>query len=397
MQPNTDFIRKRILSIDVLRGLIMIIMALDHVRDFFHQPAFLTDPLNLSTTSVPIFFTRVITHFCAPVFVFLSGLSAYLVGQRKTKAELSRYLISRGIWLVVVEVVIMSFIMTFNPKYTFILLGVIWAIGWSMVILGLLVRGSYMLILATGLIIFLGHNILDLVQLPADGAASVAWRVLLTSAGSLLPLGSGHFALVAYAILPWTAIMLLGFAAGRVYNANVDPAKRKKILLQLGFGLIGLFLLLRLPNLYGDPDKWSTQQNLTYSILSFLRVTKYPVSLQYACMTLGPALIFLAVSENWQNRFTRFATVYGSVPLFYYVMHFLLIHIVCMIVFFATGHTMEQAVDPASPFVFRPVQFGFPLWVVYLFWAGIVLSLYYPCRWYGRYKKTHAQWWLSYL
>jgi uncharacterized membrane protein len=397
MQLNQQITRKRILSIDLLRGLIMIIMALDHVRDYFHQPAFITDPLSLQTTSPAIFFTRFITHFCAPTFVFLSGLSAFIGGQRKTTAELSRYLITRGCWLIIVEIVFMTLIMTFNPKYTFILLGVIWAIGCSMIILGLLVRGSYKLILAIGLIIFLGHNLLDYVTLPTTGTAFVIWRVFLTSAGSLIPLGSSHFALVAYAILPWTAIMLLGYSLGVIYKDGFDPVRRKKILWGIGVGLIVLFLLLRLPNLYGDPDKWSQQKNALYSLLSFLRVTKYPVSLQFACITLGPGLIFLAVSENWSNRFTRFAAVYGSVPLFYFVLHFFLIHIVCTIVFFATGHTMAQAVDPASIFLFRPAVFGFPLWIVYLIWIGIVLSLYYPCRWYGRYKRTHRQWWLSYL
>jgi uncharacterized membrane protein len=397
MQLSQDQTRQRIRSIDLLRGIIMIIMALDHVRDFFHQPAMITDPLNLATTTPPIFFTRVITHFCAPVFVFLSGLSAYLVGLRKTKAELSSFLIKRGIWLIFVEIAIMSLVLTFNPKYNFILLGVIWAIGWSMIILGLLIRGSYTLVLVTGLIIFFGHNILDFISLPQDTVSFVLWRTLLTSPGTLLPIGGNHFFLLGYAILPWTAIMLLGYSTGKLYEKDFDPVRRKKILLQIGSGLIILFLLLRLSNLYGDPDKWSTQSTTVYSILSFFRVTKYPVSLQYACMTLGPALIFLALSENWNGRVARFATVYGSVPFFYYVVHFFLIHIVCMIVFFATGHTMAQAVDPNSIFVFRPVNFGFPLWAVYVFWMSIVLMLYYPCRWYSKYKRKHHYWWLSYL
>ncbi|MCG2617578.1 heparan-alpha-glucosaminide N-acetyltransferase domain-containing protein [Terrimonas sp. NA20] len=397
MQPSQDLTRQRIRSIDLLRGIIMIIMALDHVRDFFHQPAMITDPLNLDTTTPPIFFTRVITHFCAPVFVFLSGLSAYLVGLRKTKAELGHFLLKRGIWLIFVEIVIMSFVLTFNPNYNFILLGVIWAIGWSMIILGLLVRGSYALVLIVGFIIFVGHNILDYVQLPDGKVSFVFWRTLLTSPGTLLPVGGNHFFLVGYAILPWAAIMFLGYAMGKLYAKEFDPIRRRKILWQIGLGLITLFLLLRLPNLYGDPNKWETQSTTIYSVLSFFRVTKYPVSLQYACMTLGPALIFLAVSENWNNRFTRFATVYGSVPFFYYVVHFFLIHLVCMAVFFATGHSMAEAVDPNSLFVFRPVKFGFPLWIVYLFWMGIVLALYLPCKWYSDYKRRNRYWWLSYL
>lgn len=397
MQMTTDLHRKRIVQIDLLRGIIMIIMALDHVRDFFHQPAFIADPLNLDTTTPAIFFTRIITHFCAPVFVFLSGLSAYLSGLRKTKAELSSFLIKRGLWLIFLEIVIMSFIMTFNPQYTFIMLGVIWAIGFSMIILGLLVRTSYRTILVIGLIIFLGHNILDIVKLPAGGPIAIINSVLLTSPGSLLPLGGNHFALVAYAVLPWTAIMLLGYAVGRLYNKDLDPVRRKKILVQLGSTLIILFVLLRITGIYGDPDQWSTSGGFTRTVLSFFRVTKYPVSLQFACMTLGPALLFLAVAGNRESRLTRFATVYGSVPLFYYVLHFFLIHVLCTIVFFATGHSMAQAVDPGSIFLFRPANFGYPLWVVYLIWIAVVVSLYYPCKWYSQYKKTHQHWWLSYL
>ncbi|MET0462340.1 MAG: heparan-alpha-glucosaminide N-acetyltransferase domain-containing protein [Chitinophagaceae bacterium] len=397
MRPSQDLTRQRIRSIDLLRGIIMIIMALDHVRDFFHQPAMITDPLNLETTTPPIFFTRVITHFCAPVFVFLSGLSAYLVGLRKTKAELSGFLIKRGIWLIFVEIAIMSFVLTFNPKYNFILLGVIWAIGWSMIILGLLIRGSYTLILITGLIIFLGHNILDQVQLPEGKVWFVLFKILLTSSGTLLPVRGNHFFLVGYSILPWLAIMLLGYAAGRLYESGFNAQRRKKILIRLGVAALMLFLLLRLPNIYGDPNKWETQSTAVYSILSFFRVTKYPVSLQYACMTLGPALLFLAISENWNNRFTRFATVYGSVPFFYYVVHFFLIHVVCVITFFAVGHTMAEVADPNSLFLFRPVKFGFPLWIVYLFWMGIVLALYLPCKWYSDFKSRNRYWWLSYL
>jgi len=298
---------------------------------------------------------------------------------------------------VIVEIVVMSFIMTFNPNYNLFLILVIWAIGWSMILLGLLVRGSYKLVLSVGMILFIAHNLLDYVQLPQTGAASVIWRLLLTTPGTLLPLWPGHFALIGYAILPWTAIMLLGYAAGKLYEKEFDADKRKKLLLKLGFAMIALFLLLRLPNLYGDPDKWSVQKSTMYSVLSFFRVTKYPPSLQYACMTLGPALIFLAVSENLKGRFVRFATVYGSVPFFYYIVHFLIIHIVCMILFFASGHTMAQASDPASPFLFRPASFGYPLWIVYIIWIGIVLIMYYPCKWYSHYKKTHQQWWLSYL
>lgn len=389
--------RQRISSIDTLRGLIMVIMALDHVRDYFHITAITSDPTNLATTTPALFFTRWITHFCAPLFVFLSGLSAYLSGQNKTKKELSIFLIKRGLWLIVVDVVVVSFIMTFNPTYNFIILTVIWVIGWSMVILGCLVRGSYRLVLITGLILFTGHNLLDYLDLPATGAASAAWQILFTTPGSVFPIGDGRIVLIAYAILPWASIMLLGYAAGMIYKPGFDPTRRKRILIATGAGMILLFLLLRGLNLYGDPTKWSEQDSFLYTLLSFLRVTKYPVSLQFACMTIGPGLIFLALMENVRNGLTSFLTVYGRVPFFYYIGHFLLAHLLCMADFFRTGHSFAERIDPASPFLFRLSQGGYELGIVYGVWLLVVLLMYYPCRWYGNYKLTHREWWLSYL
>lgn len=395
MQPNLTA-GSRISAIDVLRGAVMILMALDHVRDFFHDHALQGDPLNLATTTPVLFFTRWITHYCAPVFVFLSGMSAFISGQRKTRAELSSFLLKRGCWLIVVELLIISFALSFDPLYRFILLQVIWAIGWSMIILGLLLRLGYKVVLITGIILVAGHNLTDIYPPEAEGTQGMLWNLLLTTPGVAYPVGE-RLIVAAYAILPWAGVMLLGYAAGALYVQGTDAAFRRRRLLQGGIGLVVLFVLLRWGNWYGDPSPWSEQPRAGFTLLSFINVTKYPPSLLYVCMTIGPALILLAWLENKTNAITRVLTVYGKVPFFYYVLHFFLIHLLCVVVFFAQGYGLDQIRDPRSPFLFVPVDFGFGLPVVYLVWVIVVVTLYLPCRWFGRYKSTHRQWWLSYL
>lgn len=387
---------QRFAAIDILRGIIMVIMALDHVRDYFHIDALTGNPVDLATTTPALFFTRWITHFCAPIFVFLSGLSAFISSRNKTKAQMSAFLIKRGLWLIIVEVVVMSFILTFNPSYTIIFLLVLWAIGWSMIALGLLIRLSYKWVLGIGLLLFLGHNIFD--HLPAfTGTAGFIVNALVTGPRTILPIGSSHLAVSSYAVLPWMGIMLLGYAAGHFYKAEVGVLQRKRFLITAGVGLLLLFLVLRGINVYGDPSPWQVQKNAVYTLLSFFNVTKYPASLQFSCITLGAGLLLLAFFEEKANRLTRYFSVYGRVPFFYYLFHFLLIHIVCMLLFFLLTPAAPIA-DPNSPFLFRPVNFGFSLPVVYLIWMGIVVAMYYPCYRYGRYKEANKQkWWLSYL
>ena len=386
----------RINSIDILRGLIILIMALDHVRDYFHSQALIDQPTNLLTTTPQLFFTRWITHFCAPLFLFLSGISAFLSGQRKTKKELSVFLIKRGLWLILAEIFIMTFILTFNPTYSFILLAVIWAIGWSMIILGLLIRTSYMAIAIVGIILVFGHNITDYFPPVKNAATDALLRIFVSGAGTVYPF-AGRVVLFAYSILPWTGIMLIGFSFGQLYKNNFDANRRKKVLLWSGIGAIVLFVSLRLINQYGDPSPWVDVRPGLYNFLSFINTTKYPVSLQFTCMTLGPGLIALSLLDNIKDGWFNFVKVYGKVPLFFFAGHFLLAHILCVIAFFATGHTTDQIVDPKSPFLFRPVNFGFSLTTTYLIWLQVVLFMYYPCKWYGKYKETHRKWWLSYV
>ena len=389
-------VKKRVQSIDILRGIVMIIMALDHVRDYFHNDAFQHDPLDPGTTTPILYFTRWITHFCAPTFVFLAGTSAYMIGLRKTKAELSSFLIKRGLWLVLIEVVVISLGWTFNPLYNTIIFQVIWAIGISMVLLGLAVRLPYGVIFAIGALVVFGHNILDYPEAAHKHEVGFLWDLLHDSRFDTFAFAPNRVLIVAYAFLPWMGIMFMGYAAGKLFEPTVDTRKRQKTLLILGTGLIVLFVVLRLLNGYGNPSPWSSQRNGMATFLSFMNVHKYPPSLMYACITIGPALVVLALLEHVQNRFTEFVKVFGRVPFFYYVLHLYLIHTLTVILFFATGYGTKDIVGQ-TPFLFRPVTFGFDLWLVYIIWIAVVLALYPLCKWYNKYKSQHTQWWLSYM
>ncbi len=393
----TQQLKNRIQSIDILRGFVMLIMAIDHVRDFFHITAFTDSPTNLATTTPQLFFTRWITHFCAPTFVFLSGTSAFLAGQKKSKKELSAFLIKRGIWLVLVENIILTLAFTFNPFYNLLIWQVIWAIGWSMIILGLLIHTSVKIIVVLGFIIVFGHDIIDYMLIPQHGTEHVLISILFTALGTQLKYGNQRFIFDLYAILPWTGVMLLGYGFGNLYKQNYDVMKRKKIILRTGISVTLYFTGMRLVNQYGDPAHWSTQKNSLYTFLSFLNVSKYPPSLCYTTMTIGPALILLSLIETIQNKFVNTLSMYGRVPFFYYILHFFLIHFICVILFFITGHTSKNIVDFNTPFLFRPQYFGFDLPVVYAIWLFVVLVLYKPCKWFDQYRKSHRQWWLSYI
>jgi uncharacterized membrane protein len=395
--PNQPLVKQRIQSIDIVRGAIMLIMALDHVRDFYYHAGPFSDPTNMATTTPILFFTRWITHFCAPTFVFLSGVSAYLAGIKRTKSELSAFLIKRGLWLIFVEVAILTLAFSLNPFYNVFILQVLWAIGFSMVILGLVVRAPIRVIAILGGSIFFGHDIIDYLQLPKTGAGFYLDTLFFTSKGSLLQLGNNHFIFDLYAVVPWTGVMLLGYVFGSLYKPSFDQQKRKVILLYTGISVIVFFLVIRFFNLYGDPAPWSTQRNCVYTLLSFLNVSKYPPSLMYSCMTLGTSLIILSLAEQVNNKLTAILIIYGNVPFFYYVLHFYIIRICNVIFFFASGYKSSQIVTPNSPFLFRPANFGYNLAGVYLIWFCLIAILYFPCRWFSKYKKTHHQWWLSYL
>jgi len=396
MQQELTLEKRRIQSIDILRGLAMVIMALDHVRDYFNNAS----PMDFATTTPFLFFTRWITHFCAPIFVFLSGTSIYLQSLRKTKKVLQSFLIKRGLWLIFVEVVIITFGWTFNPNYNFIILQVIWAIGISMVILALMIRLPFSVIFFTGLLIVLGHNLLDVPESAVGFKAGFWWDLLHHGFFSFYPLSQNHTLLILYPFVPWCGLMMLGYCTGVFFSEKYSSAQRRKILSSIGISLIIVFIIVRLINGYGNPEPWSTQKNKLLNVLSFINVHKYPPSLMYMCMTIGPAFLLLSFFETIQNGFTRKINIYGRVAFFYYVVHIYLIHTVSLIFFIAKGHTMRQGTDISGgiPFYFLSAKDGYSLLVVYIIWISVIIALFPLCNWYNTYKTNHREkWWLSYL
>ncbi|MFI5135157.1 MAG: heparan-alpha-glucosaminide N-acetyltransferase domain-containing protein [Chitinophagales bacterium] len=391
--------RQRIYSLDILRGAVMIIMALDHTRDFFHAPAFTNDPLDLATTTPILFFTRWITHYCAPVFVFLAGTSAFLQSQKKSKSELSGFLIKRGLWLIVIEIVVNNFGWTFNPHYNLIVLQVLWAIGISMVFLGLFIWLPYNVLLAVGILIVGGHNIFDFFPSTLRPQGGFWWDLLRNGDFSIYPISADHSVNIIYPFLPWLGLMILGFCFGKLYRTSVDARSRKKILIYLGTAIILFFIVLRFTNLYGDPNPWTTQKDGLYTLLSFINVHKYPPSLLFMCVTIGPAMIILALLENVNNKISKAITVYGRVPFFYYILHVYLLRSISVILFLSRGHTFSEGLKgiPNFPFKFMIPGEGYSLCIVYLIWILVVAALYPLCRWFNHYKDAHKTWWLSYL
>jgi len=387
----------RIQSIDLLRGIVMVIMVLDHARDYFHADAFLYDPLDLSKTSVALYFTRWITHFCAPVFVFLAGTSAFMVGRRKGIPELSRFLFTRGLWLVFLELSVVNFGWFFNLKVQFIGLQVIWAIGIGMVALSLLVRLPMRAIFVVGLILVFGHNLLDSIHVAGNSLGAVLWSLLHDP--NFFQLDNGRSVFIAYPLIPWIGTIALGYCFGTFYTDAFTVQHRKRILVYLGGGAILLFIVVRFINVYGDPSLWSAQVTPMYTVLSFLNTTKYPPSMLYLLMTIGPAMLFLAFNEGEPSPVAKKAIVFGRVPMFFYLMHIYVLHIIAVVAAVATGF-------PASTMVFdiwitmspELAGYGFGLGAVYLIWMAVVLILYPVCRIYERYKSVNrGRVWLSYL
>jgi len=393
-------IQQRIQSIDILRGIVMVIMALDHVRDYFHIYAWTDDPLNLETTTPALYFTRYITHFCAPTFVFLSGVSIYLQSLRKTKAELCAFLMKRGLWLIFVELVIVSFAWSFNPAFERFPLGVIWAIGISMFILGLLIRLPYKVILGLGLLIVFGHNLLDFPEAATSFDGGFLMDLLHSSKWSSYQFIGNSNLIIAYPFLPWLGLMMVGYCTGKLFSPEFDIVRRKKLLTQMGMGLLVLFVIMRGINIYGDPVAWSQQRNGLYTFFSFMNIHKYPPSLLYMCVTIGVALLLLPYLEKLENRLTKIMVVFGRTAFFYYILHLYLIHILATISFYVHGHTLAEIAEGESIFKWKFVVpgEGFGLIGVYAIWIFVIICLYPICKWYDQYKTNHKEkWWLSYF
>jgi len=387
----------RIESIDMLRGVVMVIMALDHVRDYFHYGSFFVDPSDVETTTPLIFFTRFITHYCAPVFVFLAGTSAFLYGSNSSKSDLFKFLFTRGLWLIFLEMVVNNLIWTFDFTYSIQIFQVIWTIGFSMVCLSVLIFLPKKWILVIGVLLIAGHNMLDSVVLQGQSFQSIAWSALHQQ--NFFILNPNHLLIIQYPLMPWIGLMALGYLFGMFYQNDFDILLRKKWLLIFGVGLIAFFFILRGLNVYGDLVPWSVRNTSVKTILSFFNVTKYPPSLLYLCITLGPAMLFLYAYENTKNKLTDFFLVFGRVPLFYYFLHMLVIHLFAIIGIFIFGGNWQDMIITSEGFMSKNLStYGYSLFVVYSVWIGVVLLLYPFCKKYMMYKANNKnKWWLSYL
>jgi uncharacterized membrane protein len=395
-QFNTQL--QRVVSIDVLRGLVMVIMALDHTRDFFTNAHFATE--DVSHTYPALFFTRFITHYCAPVFSFLAGTGAFLATRRgKSIQQISWFFFTRGLWLVVLEFTAVGFAWTFVPWGA---AGVIWILGWSMMCMALLVRLPIRWIGVFGVGMIATHNLLDRVNPAWFG--KVYWLWMILHVPGRIPVTPGFSFMNLYVLIPWVGVMAAGFAFGAVL---VWP-DRRKVILALGTSMTALFLLLRGLNLYGNGvagypysvGHWSVQPSFSSSVISFLNTEKYPPSLDYLLMTLGPALILLGLMDNTkaERGLSRVLLVYGRVPMFYYILHIYLIHIVAILVALAVHQPASWLWHGAIFLLPTPAGYGHGLPFIYAVWVLAVASLYPGCRWYMEFKQRHRDWaWLSYL
>ena len=392
--------RARLNSVDAVRGIVMVIMALDHVRDFFHVYAKSFDPLDPTQTWTGLFFTRWITHFCAPTFVFLAGTGAFLSTRRgKTKKELSWFLLTRGLWLVLLELTLVRFGWFFNFDYRLVIIQVIWAIGWGLVVLAGLVFLPTRVIAAFGLAMIFLHNLLDGFKSADFGVLRGLW-VVLHEQGVLMPF-QGVFAFVAYPLVPWVGVIAAGYAFGEILT--LERERRRRLLFRVGFAAVALFVALRFLNVYGDPLPWASQaRGAWYTFLSFLNTQKYPPSLLFLLMTLGPAVIALALFDTGREpgALLRPFVTFGRVPLFYYVLHVPLMHLTAVVFAYVKYGRAEWLFvnwpPPGQPQP-EPEGYGYNLWVVYAVWLGVVLALYPLCRWFAAVKSRRRDAWLSYL
>jgi uncharacterized membrane protein len=379
----------RIESVDVARGIIMILMALDHTRDFFGVR---TDPTNVATTTVALFFTRWITHFCAPTFFLLTGVGSALSLAKGTKQELSRFLLTRGIWLIVLEVVVLRCLgFQFNFDYHVTALTVLWALGWSMIVLSALVYLPTKLVAVIGVALIVGHNAFDGIR-----STNPIW-VMLHQPGFLLRTPE-HVVFVAYPLIPWIGVTAAGFALGHIYSW--EAARRRDFLLRLGLALPLAFLVLRTLNVYGDPARWSAQSTMSRTVISFLNTTKYPPSLLFLLMTLGVTLLGLRAFDGGVPGSLRPALRFGKVPLFFFLLHLPLIHLVAVVVSlqrYGSAHWFFESPSlDRYPFTL-PTDWGYSLPVVYAVWILVLVLLYPLCAWFAGVKARKRAGWLRYL
>ena len=377
----------RIESVDLLRGIIMIVMALDHTRDYFGDAA--ASPTNLATATAALFATRWITNICAPVFFLLTGTGAYLSLRKRTVNDLSRFLATRGLWMIFLELTVARFLWQFNIDYHVTILTVLWAFGWSMLVLAALVHLPARVVAGFGIAMIALHNLLDPIRTGLIGVLHAPAMLLNTP---------GHVVFSAYPLIPWVGVTALGFGLGSLFNLTAES--RQVMLRRIGWTSIAAFFVLRAVNVYGDPSKWSVQATPLFTVLSFFNTTKYPPSLLFLLMTLGPAMLILAGVDGKTPSALRPALIIGKVPFFYYLVHILVIHTLAVIASAARFGTIAPMF--ASPTLDKyPITQGpgwpAPLPVVYLVWITVVLILYPLCRWYAALRRRSDAWWLSYL
>ncbi|MBE8723543.1 DUF1624 domain-containing protein [Flavobacterium hungaricum] len=386
---------KRENSVDIVRGIVMIIMALDHVRDLMHVDSITLNPTDLTTTSSAVFFTRLITHLCAPIFVFLAGTSVYLSLQRKNNiAETRSHLIKRGFWLIFLEFTVVNFGLFFDIGFHTLLFEVIAAIGFGFILLGLLLKIKPKHLGLIGLLIIFLHNLTPLIPF-SEG--SVLKNILTPFFNpTAIPLFAGKVFVMGYPPIPWFGIMLVGFSFGRYFQLLKE--ERKSLFTKLGISSLLLFSVVRFINIYGDPALWSTQKDSLFTFMSFMNATKYPPSLLFCLLTLGIMFLLLSFADQFHTKIQNAVMVYGRAPLFYFIVHFYVIHILTLIMLFLQGFNWEQ-LEFASGTFGRPkaLESGLPLWAVYIIWISVVTILYKPCQWFGSYKMQNQNWWIRYL
>jgi uncharacterized membrane protein len=399
--------RGRIDSIDLLRGIVMVIMMLDHTRDFVHNGGFFFDPTDVAKTSTVLFLTRWITHFCAPVFVFLAGTSAYLQFARgKSKSELSRFLITRGLWLIVLELTLVRLGAFFSFDYRFLgALQVIWVIGVSMIVLAALIHLPLRVVAVFAVAMIALHNLLDRFQVqpwqgpgtPVPSAGAKLWMLLHQQGGFPIAGFPSPFVFVIYPLIPWIGVMAAGYAFGALYK--LDAERRQKMLLVIGGIAIAIFFMVRALDYYGDPSHWAKQRSTVFTVLSFVNTTKYPPSLLFLLMTLGPAMAALAWFEVLdRGAISRFFVTFGRVPLFFYLLQWPTAHLISVLLHWAFGKPVAWLfMSPIGMFENPPKGNGFNLAVVYACWIAGVLLLYPLCKWFAGLKARRRDWWLSYL
>ena len=382
LPPRTN----RLPSIDFLRGLVMVVMALDHTRDFFAAGGF--NPRDV--TDAALFLTRWVTHFCAPTFIFLAGISAFLYGaQGRSISDVSRFLLTRGAWLALIELTVVRFGWSFNIHFNHLVVQVIFAIGVSMMTLAVLVYLPRWMIAATGLTMIGGHNVFDGINAAQFGTAAPLWNFLHQPGH--LNIAQGVDVVVLYPLIPWIGVMATGYALGPVFM--LEKAERVRALFALGASVTAGFFILRTTNLYGDPAAWALQDGFLASALSFINCEKYPPSLLYLTMTLGPALLLLAYFEGVRGVVAGWITTFGRVPLFYYVVHIYVLHAFALLYAWAAFGDVGALIGPPH----KPPGYGLGLAGIYAIWLAVVVSLYPLCRWFAGIKRRHNAWWLSYL